>query len=848
MKHFFTTRLLACLVALLMLWPAAIQAQNITQTDFTGVIVPQFVSGGNNSTSNPGTRLPYVFRATLTNLTASTTYRYFVTASIATDLTGTGGAGVILSLTPGTDAASTVYATSSTGSLGTEGSYASFTTDAAGTYTGWFGYVNSGNARFSTPGNVLFPMITLATDAAPATIVARRALDLGATVVLFGNAATGNGTMVNGASSATPKNLVFTYDNTTGAGRPLSGGLVESVGVTTGTTGGTATSGTYNTTNGAYNLVIPNALSTGVRRVEERSVVTGSVLNCNTDADGTWPSGANTANPTGGITPILLTATDTPLNAGCSTAPAATVTATPATLNAFTAVVGTPSATQTVTVGGSTLTADVVVTAPTGYEVSLSATTDFAASVTIAQAAGTAASTPVYVRLTGTTVGAFAGNVTVASTGATTANVAVVGTVTAVATPTPTITSFTPATGPVGTSVTVTGTNFTGATGATLNGTAVTNFMVMSATSVMFDVPAGATSGTIVVTTPGGTATSTASFTVTAPVVTPVISALSPNAQVAGGPDVTLTITGTGFTPSSTVNFNGVSYTQTSSTATTLVVTIPASALTTAGSYTVSVSNAGATSTAFTFIVSNPSTAGAFENFETGVKGGYAADTVFLTSGNWNFSNSLIGSSFADKFNGLKSARIRTGGFIAMYFDKPNGAGVVTINAALYGADAAATFALEMSADGGTTYTVVPGAPAALTATLTPYTFTVNQTGAVRFRISHSVTATTGAAAPRIIIDDLIITDFTATATNASKAMPGLTVSPNPATDRITVALPKAGAATVALRDLTGRLVVAPAALAADQQMLLPARLAAGVYLLEVRQGAVTAVRRVQKN
>ncbi|WP_210517096.1 T9SS type A sorting domain-containing protein [Hymenobacter terricola] len=86
------------------------------------------------------------------------------------------------------------------------------------------------------------------------------------------------------------------------------------------------------------------------------------------------------------------------------------------------------------------------------------------------------------------------------------------------------------------------------------------------------------------------------------------------------------------------------------------------------------------------------------------------------------------------------------------------------------------------------------------------------------------------------------------TATLASQALPGLELFPNPATDRITVALPTAGAATVALRDLAGRLVLAPAALAANQQVRFPAGLAAGVYLLEVRQGSVTAVRRVEKN
>ncbi len=79
----------------------------------------------------------------------------------------------------------------------------------------------------------------------------------------------------------------------------------------------------------------------------------------------------------------------------------------------------------------------------------------------------------------------------------------------------PTITSFTPITGPAGTLVTITGANLTGATGVTFGGAAATAFTVVSATSITVTVPAGANTGPIGVTTAGGTATSTASFTVT---------------------------------------------------------------------------------------------------------------------------------------------------------------------------------------------------------------------------------------------------------------------------------------------------------------------------------------------
>lgn len=80
----------------------------------------------------------------------------------------------------------------------------------------------------------------------------------------------------------------------------------------------------------------------------------------------------------------------------------------------------------------------------------------------------------------------------------------------------PTIGSFSPTSGAVGVTVTITGTNLDGATAVRFNG-ASASFSGVSGTQVQATVPAGASSGPISVTTPGGTATSTASFTVTSP-------------------------------------------------------------------------------------------------------------------------------------------------------------------------------------------------------------------------------------------------------------------------------------------------------------------------------------------
>ena len=77
----------------------------------------------------------------------------------------------------------------------------------------------------------------------------------------------------------------------------------------------------------------------------------------------------------------------------------------------------------------------------------------------------------------------------------------------------PVITSFTPTSGPMGTTVTIVGTGLGGANSVTFNGKPA-SFTVNSSTQITTVVPDGATTGPISVTTPSGTATSATSFTV----------------------------------------------------------------------------------------------------------------------------------------------------------------------------------------------------------------------------------------------------------------------------------------------------------------------------------------------
>ena len=78
----------------------------------------------------------------------------------------------------------------------------------------------------------------------------------------------------------------------------------------------------------------------------------------------------------------------------------------------------------------------------------------------------------------------------------------------------PTISGFSPAGGPVGTSVTISGMSLTQTTSVTFGGVKATSFTVNSNIQVTAIVPTGARTGKIGITTKGGTVTSSGKFTV----------------------------------------------------------------------------------------------------------------------------------------------------------------------------------------------------------------------------------------------------------------------------------------------------------------------------------------------
>ncbi len=284
-------------------------SSNLTQVNFTALGAPLYTGSGT------ATRLPTLYYARLSNLAPNTTYRYFTQAAISTDIgTAAGGAGnpVLFDYT----VSPVTYTYTSAASLSAAGGHGKFTTDASGNFQGTFGFVNTGNARF-TAGNTVMPSITLAAE--PATTAQLRfALNQSITVLTFATAAgANNGTFIQGVSLATPGNIVALWDNVTAAGRPLAMTLAENP-----TFGGSVAWGTsfvpgYNTTAGDWNTIIPNNNGNGVRLIQQFDLITGEVIGCDSDADGTWPTvNVVTSNPTGGVTPLQISVTDAPLNGG----------------------------------------------------------------------------------------------------------------------------------------------------------------------------------------------------------------------------------------------------------------------------------------------------------------------------------------------------------------------------------------------------------------------------------------------------------------------------------------------------------------------------------------------------
>ena len=221
--------------------------------------------------------------------------------------------------------------------------------------------------------------------------------------------------------------------------------------------------------------------------------------------------------------------------------------------------------------------------------------------------------------------------------------------------PVPALTALTPNSATVGgpaLTLTITGSNFVSASAVQWNGSARPTTFV-SATSLKAAITAAdiATAGTASATVSnpapgGGNALAALTFSIDNPI--PTLASLAPNAAVAGTDAFVLTVTGTNFVSTSTVQWNGTARTTTFVSSTSLQAAITAADIATPGTASVTISNpapGGGASAPATFTILVPPPTITLMTPSSAIKGG-AAFTVAITGTkfeassvvNWNGS------------------------------------------------------------------------------------------------------------------------------------------------------------------------------------------------------------------
>lgn len=290
----------------------------LTQGYFTGIAVPQYMASYSSGAQN---RIPTMFFAKISGLAPNTVYKYYTQAAASTDFgtTATGAGGSLLIDYNTTTTTPVTYTYVASGSF-TGTNYSFLTSDANGNFQGSFGFIHTTNSRF-TKGNTVYPSIVLVDDAGGSTSPRYRfALDQSITTLEFATAADAvSGSFIQGGSNSIPGNLVALWRSVDGnlvATRPLSMTLAEIAGSATGWIGSNAIAG-YDYTAGAWNTIMPNMNEDGIKLIQQINPLNGSIVGCNSDADGTWPTGpVPTSDPVNGPTALVIDIADAPLDGG----------------------------------------------------------------------------------------------------------------------------------------------------------------------------------------------------------------------------------------------------------------------------------------------------------------------------------------------------------------------------------------------------------------------------------------------------------------------------------------------------------------------------------------------------
>jgi IPT/TIG domain len=234
----------------------------------------------------------------------------------------------------------------------------------------------------------------------------------------------------------------------------------------------------------------------------------------------------------------------------------------------------------------------------------------------------------------------------------------------------PSISSLSPNSGPIGTSVTIAGSNFGSTQGSStvkFGNTTATTITSWNATQIVVVVPTGTSSGNVSVVVRVSNSNSNG---VTFTVLVPTITSLTPNSGAVGA---SVTVAGSNFGSSqgtSTIKFNNVAATVTNWSATSIVATVPS---TTTGNVLINVSGVNSNTSSFT-VLPTPTV--------TSITPNSAAGGAAVTIAGTNFGSSQ-GSSTV-KFANNVNATVTSWSASSIGVTVPAGAvsGNVTVNVA----------------------------------------------------------------------------------------------------------------------------------------------------------------------
>jgi hypothetical protein len=313
-------KLLLILVFISFLHNASFSQNVIPSTD--ELVLPKYALGGTLGGAIAN-RLQFVCRLKLSGLNANTTYKFFSGASISATITTSNSPGwfFVINNISGTAGYITGYSSSKgmNGSLMSNNEfvnstrYGEFTTDASGTYTGWFCCVGTTNASFIA-GNSVYFYVQINNGAGGTTIYLSFRTTSTITILDYGttSVAVNQASAVVGKSFANGEEIIVLYDNTSGTGRPFFVTFTENDGIITDWTTWYNSPIGPDGVKGRWGAILPNMLPNGLQRIERRGIQNNNLIDFGTSMSGQWGL-VNTVNPSNGISPLIIDSIDAPL-------------------------------------------------------------------------------------------------------------------------------------------------------------------------------------------------------------------------------------------------------------------------------------------------------------------------------------------------------------------------------------------------------------------------------------------------------------------------------------------------------------------------------------------------------